>query len=197
MEKRQMESTKKEQRAYFKACRDRLSTQEVMEKSYQIQERCIASLKQKEIKLALLYAPLGQEVKTLEIAKWFWQQHIVTAYPKVVGETMEFYEVTDLSQLKEGTFHVMEPVVTQCRRADIFDEESTVVITPGVVFDRQGGRIGYGKGFYDRFFRQYPQLTKIGLAYECQMAEQAVLEAHDIGLDEVVTEEALYDCTKS
>lgn len=72
-------------------------------------------------------------------------------------------------------------------------QELDVVIVPGVAFDRKGGRLGYGGGYYDRFLPQLrPNALKIGIAYQLQMVEQLPMETHDIPLDLIVTEKSVY-----
>ena len=72
------------------------------------------------------------------------------------------------------------------------EKDNTLVIIPGVAFDINGYRIGYGKGYYDRFLTDKPYVNKMGLAYSFQMLEQIPKDTHDQKLDKVVTEELVY-----
>ena len=70
-----------------------------------------------------------------------------------------------------------------------------VVVVPGSVFDRSGGRLGYGGGYYDRFLSESaPSAMRIGLAYELQMTREVPIEPHDQFMDYVVTEKKNYIC---
>lgn len=75
---------------------------------------------------------------------------------------MDFYRVTDLSGLKKGEFSLLEPDPEQCEK--ITDFSSGLCIVPGLCFDLQGYRIGFGKGYYDRFLRKFGG-TAVGLCY--------------------------------
>ena len=103
------------------------------------------------------------------------------AYPRVEGLDMRFYES---GQFCKGSFGITEPVPV----APAIDCHLNVVLVPGVAFDRQGGRLGYGKGFYDLWL-QGRQVLKVGIAYGCQISEVALAkEEHDVAMDLIATE---------
>ncbi len=107
---------------------------------------------------AYLYAyyPLGSEADVRLIAQTAWQEGKHVAFPKVCGEKMRYFEVTDFGQLAEGTFGVMEPVEEAGAVPVDWRVESAasplLVLVPGIAFDMAGNRMGYGKGYYDRHF---------------------------------------------
>ena len=72
-------------------------------------------------------------------------------------------------------------------------EEIDLVIVPGIAFDAQGRRVGFGGGFYDRFLSRV-QAVKIGLTYDCLLVDEVPVEPHDVAMDIVVTEGAVYRC---
>lgn len=129
------------------------------------------------------YYPLGREVSLLPLAERALTLGMQVAFPRVRGEGMDFYEVTSLKGFCEGAFHVMEPAGG--RRMQM---EAPLVLVPGVGFDLQGTRMGYGKGYYDRYFARYPKCRKIGAAYEAQLAERLPRDAFDVPMDGIVTE---------
>jgi 5-formyltetrahydrofolate cyclo-ligase len=103
------------------------------------------------------------------------------AYPKVKGLNIEFFE-SDVFQ--KGSFSILEP----SENGSPVDELLQVLLVPGVAFDRGGGRLGYGKGFYDRWL-QSKSVLKIGVAFSCQLSEQRLSnEQHDVAMDLIVTE---------
>ena len=82
---------------------------------------------------------------------------------------------------------VMEPVET-----NPIDWEEALVLVPGVAFDRQGSRMGYGKGYYDRFFEGKTDCVKVGVAYELQVADQLPTEENDLPMEYLVTEKGVW-----
>ena len=140
---------KKEIRKQYKMLRNKMSEMEVKEKSDRICQNIISSNLFQQAERILAYAPLGNEVDIRPVIEEGWRQQKRIVFPKVFGDTMRYFEISSFSQLKEGTFHVMEPVET-----NPVDWEEALVFVPGVAFDRQGNRMGYGKGYYDRKEKQ-------------------------------------------
>lgn len=130
------------------------------------------------------YYPLGSEVSLLPLYEWLLTRQIPLAFPRVSGNAMEFYRVVSMGDFEEGAFHVMEPLL-HCQRA-AWDRAYT--LTPGSVFDRAGNRIGYGKGYYDRYFSAHPMLLRVGIAYERQIEEKIPAERMDVRMHTLVTE---------
>lgn len=96
----------------------------------------------------LAYADYNHEVMTGFIIEEAWKQGKEVAVPKVVGQDMVFYKLTDFSQLEKGYFGIPEPA-----RGEIVQWEDAMMVMPGVAFDPQNHRVGYGGGFYDRSLR--------------------------------------------
>lgn len=138
-----------------------------------------------------LYAPIGNEVDTELLCGFAQRVGAVVAYPRIANGAMEFVRFDSECTWQPGMFGIMEPLVevqqeSSCQVApEVFD----VVVVPGVAFDLVGNRLGYGKGFYDRFLAQcLPQCVFIGLAYDFQLEDRLPREAHDIALDYIVTD---------
>ena len=72
-----------------------------------------------------------------------------------------------------------------------------LVLVPGIVFDHEGHRIGYGFGHYDKFLRKVPKATKIGLAFDFQVVDKIPREMHDVPVDMVVTEKGIVECKRN
>ncbi|WP_245525955.1 5-formyltetrahydrofolate cyclo-ligase [Methanocorpusculum labreanum] len=73
-------------------------------------------------------------------------------------------------------------------------EEGKTFVVPRVGFDRKGHRLGYGAGYYDRFFASHPAIPRIGMAYACQEVDLIPMEAYDARMDYVVTEDEVINC---
>lgn len=133
------------------------------------------------------YYPLGSEVSLLLFYEFLLRQGIPLAFPRVCGMSMDFYQVSSLDDFNEGAFHVMEPE-SSCQ---IAEWEDAICLTPGSVFDRTGGRFGYGKGYYDRYFKKHPHILRAGIAYKHQMEEKLPRESWDLPMNYLITEQGI------
>ena len=93
-------------------------------------------------------------------------------------------EISSLDELRPGPFGLLQPALSAALPEPICAD---LVIVPGLAFDRRGGRLGWGKGFYDDFLSRL-EASRIGVAYSGQVVESVPMEAHDIYMDKVVTE---------
>jgi 5-formyltetrahydrofolate cyclo-ligase len=110
--------------------------------------------------------------------------------PIIVKEdySLRLSYLRDLSHLVPSTFNVPEPIGNEI---PVPEGAVDVVILPMLGFDRRGGRLGYGSGYYDRFLEKNPDVTKIALAFACQEAEELPLEDNDVLMDYIVTEDGV------
>ncbi len=179
-----MQSTnKKMTRNAIKEMRLALKKEEVKERS----EACVSKVLQFpeliEAKTVCVYMPAGNEIDTTEIIRYCKENGKRLAAPRVNGDTMEFYYFTDETDMEQGAYDIWEPTGTEA----VEDEES-LVIMPGVAFDLSCNRIGYGKGYYDRYLSAHPRMKKVALAYDFQIVGRIKREVHDVRPDMVVTE---------
>lgn len=177
-----MES-KQEIRKKLKFQRDSLTEREIMWRSAKICDNIKRQFWFEKSEVIYFYYPLGSEVNLLPLAKEALLMQKQIAFPRVEGRKMDFFHVTSLHEFEEGCFHVMEPIGTE-----IMQNPWAVVLTPGLGFDFNGNRMGYGKGYYDRYFAEYPECRKIGVAYDIQIVESIICDEYDIPMDAVVTE---------
>ncbi len=175
--------TKKQIRKDYKKRREAMTEAEVLLASERICEVIASDECYKNTENIGFYYPLGKEVRLIELVKQAWQTGKKTWFPRVNGETMDFYEITDLSQLAEGCFHVMEPLAS-CGSAGVPE----LILVPGVVFDRMGNRAGYGMGFYDRYLLAHPDCIRMGIACERQITQQIPAEEQDVRMQYLATE---------
>ena len=131
----------------------------------------------------LAFVSYGSEIDTTEIINRSLLLGKKVYVPKVEGEDILFYRISDLAELKEGYKGIREPVGdTECFVYSPKETEKVLMLMPGAVFDRKRNRIGYGKGFYDRFLadKQELQLRTIGVGFRCQMVEGFETDDWDI-----------------
>lgn len=174
---------KKEIRQKNKWNRDKMTEEECCQRSIVICHKILSSKLYEEADCVYGYYPLGNEVSLIPVMVDCLEQGKKLALPRVDGDHMDFYQITSLDQVEEGCFHVMEPVTTEK-----VHEERALVLTPGVAFDRNGNRIGYGKGYYDRYFTCHPSLTRLGVSYYSQMEESIPAQETDVKLQYLITE---------
>ena len=103
------------------------------------------------------------------------------AVPKCEGNDIVFYYINSLEDLEEGSFGILEPKINEA----VNDFDSSICIIPGVAFDNDKNRIGYGRGFYDRFLENYAGI-KIGLAYKECICDKIDVSENDIKMDKVI-----------
>lgn len=133
----------------------------------------------------LLYHSLPDELSTTEILdKWESSKNLFL--PRVNGDDLEILAY-DRTSLCQGAFHIAEPQGDELFSIDDVD----MVIVPAVAYDRNCNRVGRGKGYYDRLLRD-SRVFKVGVAYDFQLVDAIESEAHDVCVDMVVTERAVY-----
>ena len=144
----------------------------------------------------MVYMALPQEVQTTRIIVQarVWQKRL--AIPVVHGDSLAAVELPDdPTQLRRGRFGILEPPETQ---AVIPPEEIDYIMVPGVAFDYRGGRLGFGKGYYDRFLRQLPATTyRCGLAFGIQIVPCVPQALHDVCMHGIVTEQGCIPCMRA
>lgn len=178
---------KKEQlREQCKQIRREMTEEEVKRKSRMIVERLLESKLFQNADHVLFYYPLGKEVDILPAAVYCLQNGKQIAFPKVYGDEMTFFAVTDMSQFEPGAFGIMEPVTEVA-----VDWKDALVLVPGLGFDRTGGRIGYGKGYYDRYCGDRVGLHLMGVAYDWQILEHIPCDTRDVALDHLITDKEI------
>lgn len=137
------------------------------------------------------YVSYNQEVVTHGLIEKALADGKKVAVPKVQGKEMEFYYISSLDDLAVGYQKILEPVTKKL--ADPKLEKYPLMIQPGLAFDKQGNRIGYGGGFYDRYLAKYSQtFCKCALGFSFQLYEELETESFDISMDMVISPEGIY-----
>ena len=144
-------------------------------------------------KVILSYAAAPDEADTGSFNAWAEKEGKLVAYPVVLeGGRMEAAVPRDGHAWETGRFGIRAPIP---EKSDIIPaDELDLVIAPCVGFDRVGGRLGHGGGYYDRYLLRCPNAVCIVMAFEAQRLESVVMEAHDRPADAVVTEAGFFSC---
>ena len=129
------------------------------------------------------YFPIGSEVNTHDIMLNVLKQGKNLLLPRIVNDNLEFYIVPNLEKLEKGSFEIMEPK-DSCKKAEKID----CVLIPTVGVSKSGVRLGYGKGYYDRFLSLI-DAVKISLTYSKQIVKSIPNDSHDVKIDWIVTED--------
>ena len=139
-----------------------------------------------------LYFPIDGEVDTLEIFKKCIDLEKKVFLPKTQGSRLVFLRTKNLEELVSGPFNIPEPA-SHVERA----EELDLILVPGIGFDFSGNRIGYGKGFYDRFLKDVSRRISFALAYRFQVLESVPAFKTDVRAGHIITEEGIIDCLEN
>jgi len=129
-----------------------------------------------------VFAPIRSEIDLTDLYQRLMENKVLLAFPRTHGDDMDFYYIDNFDDLCDGYMNIPEPR-EYCKLAIPKDVK---MIVPGLVFSTDGKRIGYGGGFYDRYFSRYPDIYKIGVAFDHQMDDNIICEGHDVRVDMVV-----------
>ncbi len=176
-------------RARIMAARDCLSPEERQQKSLAVTEHLLALPEFARARHVFAYVSFRSEVKTMALIAHCLDKGVTVSVPLTLVQERRLrpYAITDPSRdLVPGYCSIPEPLQT----LPLVDPASIeVVVVPGSVFDAQGGRLGYGGGYYDRFLHTAaPHALRVGLAFDLQVVEAVPLESHDEQLDYLITE---------
>ena len=128
------------------------------------------------------YLPYNQEVRTVPMLRQALADGKRVAVPKCYGDEMRFIYLDDLDAVAPGYCNIPEPIAD----SPIADDPTALVLMPGLAFDSQGRRIGYGGGFYDKFLESEPNHPTLALCYDFQMFDHLDVDSHDIPVDQVI-----------
>lgn len=159
--------------------------------SDKICERFMALVTYRYADALLMYAPQGHEIDVTRIAKHALANGKTVAYPRcdTSGSTMEYHIITSLDQLERGSYGIMEP----SPKLPVYDVKSTekaVCLVPALVYDKCGYRLGYGKGYYDRYLAAFNG-AKVGLVYDDFIVPHVPRGRYDLAVDVLVTEKGV------
>jgi 5-formyltetrahydrofolate cyclo-ligase len=146
----------------------------------------------RQAKTIHIFISKTDEPDTSPIIESAWESGKTVAVPCVVPESFELFhsQLKSFEDLSSGALGVLEP--SPEGRIAMNPESFDLVIIPGVAFDRQGGRLGYGKGYYDRFLEQTAAF-RLALAFNFQVLEKVPTEKHDVPMNGILTESGIIE----
>lgn len=179
-------------RSQARALRAMLPERRRTEQVLRIAERALAMPELCEANAVLAYGANEEEVDPQPIVDALRARGVRIAYPRIIsGNGLSIHWVdTEDDQLCERAMGVREPIEERCEQAT--PEELDVVLVPGIAFGRDGYRIGFGAGYFDRFLPTAPQAFKIGLAFDEQLFDEVPHDLEfDVPVDALVTPSAV------
>ena len=177
---------KKELRRYIREQKRHFTSQQLGEMSLSIMSSVLTHPRVQEADTILMYHSLPDEVDTHSALDQLLAMGKKVLLPKVVSDTeMTIHEYTGADSLQPSEpYGILEPTTPEL---SIINCQLSIAIVPGMAFDKQGHRLGRGKGYYDRFLSQIPNIYKIGVCFTFQMLESIPSESTDVVMDEVIT----------
>ena len=138
----------------------------------------------------LCYLSLNGEITTDDFITESLKNGKRVAIPYCVDKNglMEFYLINSLNDTQIGSFNVREPNIKKCKR--ITDFNNSIIVVPGLCFDVKGYRLGYGKGYYDRFLENYPFIS-VGLCYNSLIKNKIITDKYDKSVDIIISEDKI------
>lgn len=147
----------------------------------------------------LWYVGVRSEVATLDVLPRALAEDRQIALPYCVGDELELFRLSSLEQLLPGAYGILEPSSAFRSQSQhrVSATDLDLVVVPGVAFDVCGGRLGHGRGYYDRLLAQVrDQTVLVGAAFECQIVAAVPMEDHDVRMDFVVTQSRTIECRR-
>lgn len=205
---------KKNLRKQMLSQRNGMPDMECLKKSRHAAKRLFETNSYKQAQNILVYMHYGSELQTADIIRQAFKDHKRVFVPRVEGKNMDFYEIHSMAGCEEGFHGIPEPKTdcpklilatgdNGTEYNNIKDNETdnaetdtneisgvyakvnhTLMILPGLAFDPKGHRLGYGGGYYDRYFERFgTDYTKVAVGHDFQLIDEVPYEAHDIPID--------------
>lgn len=180
--------TKQSIRKQIFRLRKEAAPDQIRDMSNTIMQKVMALDAWKNAEWIFAYMDCKNEVMTGSLIEEAWHQKKRTAVPRVQGNDLVFYEITSMQQCESGYFGISEPLTTLPAASC----EHALLLVPGVAFDTSLHRVGYGKGFYDRYLSVHPGHTKVAVAFSWQVFGEVPFDDTDINPDFLITENDIY-----
>lgn len=171
---------KKELRSYIKTLKKPHTKEQLLDQSEKILNILEENSDFINARRIMLYSSLPDEVQTQAfLQKWRNEKTIIL--PTVVGDDIVPVELREDTCFAVGDFNILEP------QNEPYQGDYDLMIVPGVAFDRNGNRIGRGKGYYDRFLCKHLNVKRIGICFDFQFVDEVPTEENDIKMDDIIT----------
>lgn len=184
---------KQEIREKIKLKRKALKKTEAKKKSRLIAMKFLITQEFLFAKTVFLYTSFKNEVDTRELIQVANLLGKKVALPVVDKKRHEifFREFKGFKKMKKDAFGILEPEKS-CRKVPA--RKADLIVVPGIAFDKSGNRIGFGKGYYDRFLKKVKRTPKIALAYDFQIVKKIPATRKDVKVDWIITESRIIKC---
>jgi 5-formyltetrahydrofolate cyclo-ligase len=163
--------------------------------SARITDRVMAMKQYRDAGCVMWYVDVRDEARTRHALPQALQSKQKIVVPYCVDGELELFYLESMDELELGMYKILEPraELREVAEKNVPIEELDFVMVPGVGFDRNGGRTGHGKGYYDKLLENArPDTPLVALAFECQLFDEIPMQSHDIYMDAIVTEDAIY-----
>ena len=169
--------------------RDSIGRDEFLGKSAAIRANVFSLKEWKSADILYTYSSMRNEPDTMEIIRTALNEGKKVCVPKIFGKEMRFIPIESTEELKKGTWGIPEP-----EDKGIYSREPGLMLVPGILFGEDFNRIGYGAGYYDRFFegrREDDGWFLVAVAYDFQIRPEIPREEFDIYMDAIVTNDRI------
>lgn len=173
---------KKTLRAAIRAKKQAMTEEEIARESERLAALLFAQPLYQTARAVYGYLSYNQEVRTMPILQQAQRDGKRVAVPKVVGDTMRFLWLDDLTAIAAGYRGIPEPIAD----APVADDQTALVLMPGLAFTKAGARCGYGGGFYDRFLAEEREHPTVALCYDFQIMDTLPTDPYDLPVDVVL-----------
>ncbi|MCT4544062.1 MAG: 5-formyltetrahydrofolate cyclo-ligase [Vallitalea sp.] len=165
--------------------RNNMSEIDVFNKSINIYNKLITNKLYINCNEIFIYVSNFNEVDTSSIINKAWDDKKRVAVPKVCNNLIKFYYINSMQDLKKGKFNILEPTTL----IEGIPTDNSLFIMPGIVFDKNRNRIGFGGGYYDKYLFSYPNIfKKVAICYDYQLIDKIPTDIHDVRPDYIFTE---------
>lgn len=170
-----------------------LNKEEAKEKSEIIISKLMELDIFKKSKTIMLYLSFKNEVDTYELIEWCFEnnKHVAAPYTIANGKKIIPYEIKNLSNnIHKSSFGVFEPSIDVVNEVNL--NSIDLIIVPGVAFDKNKNRLGFGAGYYDRFLsKRFKSIPAVAICYDFQLVDEVPVGNFDIPMDMIITEEKI------
>ena len=179
---------KKDIRTRILNARTQMSYEDWWEKSHCICDKVTTHPFFLNAKNIFCYIDVRNEVGTRALIEYAWALGKRVAAPRICGGEMDFCYFQSFQELTEDAFHIPSPSI----ESEIANTSEALIIMPGAVFDKHMHRIGYGKGYYDKYIEKHPDCKTLAVAFQFQVLDNIPFDTHDKCPEYLITEEYIY-----